>query len=145
VIGVDEFALCRRHRYAMIITDAETGRRVAVLPDPARAVLQSWLRTSWCRGRVPRRLGHLRRGNPPCPARRGAGQRPTAPLESPLRQSPTRGPRAHRLLGHRQPAPSRWSTRVQHPRTLEKIHDLLSQGVGLLDWSRRLDLALNTV
>jgi hypothetical protein len=94
VIGVDEFALCRRHRYAMIITDAETGRRVAVLPDPARAVLQSWLRTSWCRGRVPRRLGHLRRGNPPCPARRGAGQRPTAPLESPLRQSPTRV-RAH--------------------------------------------------
>ncbi len=33
VIGVDDFALRRRHRYATIITDAETGWRVAVLPD----------------------------------------------------------------------------------------------------------------
>jgi transposase len=44
VIGVDDFALRRRHRYATIITDAETGRRVAVLPDRERATLESWLR-----------------------------------------------------------------------------------------------------
>lgn len=56
-------------------------------------------RTSWCRGRVPGRLGHPRRGHPPRPAPRGAGQRPMAPLAQPLRQNPARGPRARRLLG----------------------------------------------
>ncbi|GGW76465.1 hypothetical protein GCM10010350_71690 [Streptomyces galilaeus] len=44
VIGVADFALRRRHRYATIITDAETGRRLAVLPDRERATLESWLR-----------------------------------------------------------------------------------------------------
>ncbi len=44
VIGVDEFALRRRHRYATIITDAETSRRVEVLPDREAATLESRLR-----------------------------------------------------------------------------------------------------
>jgi hypothetical protein len=79
----------------------------------------------------------------PCPTRCGSAADGTSGEPSATKSNS--GPRAHRLLGHRQPAPSQWSTRVQHPRTLEKIHDLLSQGVGLLDWSRRLDLALNTV
>ncbi len=77
-------------------------------------------RTPWCRGRVPGRLGHLRRGCPPCPARRGAGQRSMAPLAKSLRQSPARSPRARRMLGHHQPAPPRRSTRADHPRTLEQ-------------------------
>jgi transposase len=33
VIGVDDFALRRRHRDATIIIDAESGRRVDALPD----------------------------------------------------------------------------------------------------------------
>jgi transposase len=44
VIGVDDFALRRRHRYATIVVDAETGRRVAVLPGRDAATLESWLR-----------------------------------------------------------------------------------------------------
>ncbi len=43
-IGVDDFALRRRHRYATIITDARTGRRVAVLPGCDATVLEFWLR-----------------------------------------------------------------------------------------------------
>src|SRR4051812_743622 len=40
VIGVDDFALRRRHRYATIIIDAETGQRVAVLPGRDAATLE---------------------------------------------------------------------------------------------------------
>ena len=44
VIGVDDFALRRRHRYATIIVNAETGERVDVLPDREAATLEAWLR-----------------------------------------------------------------------------------------------------
>lgn len=44
VIGVGDFALRRRHCYATIVTDAETGRRLAVLPGREKATPESWLR-----------------------------------------------------------------------------------------------------
>lgn len=44
VIAMDDFAPRRRHRYATITTDAETGRRVAVLPDREATTFESWLR-----------------------------------------------------------------------------------------------------
>ena len=44
VLGVDDFALRRRHRYAKIIIDAETGERIDVLPDRSGKTLTSWLR-----------------------------------------------------------------------------------------------------
>jgi transposase len=64
VLGVDDFAIKRRHRYTTILTDAETGERSDVLPGYGADALETWLRTHH-RGpdRLPRRVGRLRRGN----------------------------------------------------------------------------------
>jgi hypothetical protein len=44
VIGVDDFALRKRQRYATVIIDAVTGDRVDVLADRTAATLETWLR-----------------------------------------------------------------------------------------------------
>ncbi|MEU7473037.1 transposase [Streptomyces sp. NPDC044984] len=44
VAGIDEFALLKRHRYATIIIDADSGQRVDVLPDRRAATVTAWLR-----------------------------------------------------------------------------------------------------
>ncbi|WP_460466011.1 transposase family protein, partial [Amycolatopsis acidiphila] len=44
VIGVDDFALRKRQRYATVIINAETGERVEVLPGRTAEVLEAWLR-----------------------------------------------------------------------------------------------------
>ncbi|GAA1698079.1 hypothetical protein GCM10009680_42820 [Streptomyces yatensis] len=146
MIGVDDFALRRRHRYATIITDAETGRRVAVLPDRDAATLESWLREHpgvevVCRDGSATYAEAVRRVLPDAVqvsdrwhlwrnlcdkvllevrAHAGCWATINPPRPGGVREQTTRG---------------RWN----------KVHDLLGQGVGLLDCSRRLDVALNTV
>ena len=44
MIGVDDVALRRRHSYATIIINAETGERIEVLPGREAATLEAWLR-----------------------------------------------------------------------------------------------------
>nr|WP_258037950.1 MULTISPECIES: ISAzo13 family transposase [unclassified Streptomyces] len=44
VLGIDDFALKGRHRYATVIIDAETGEGIDVLPDRTAQTLTTWPR-----------------------------------------------------------------------------------------------------
>ncbi|MGW2370697.1 transposase [Streptomyces sp. NPDC001667] len=44
MLGIDEFALLKGHRYATILIDAESGRRVEVLPGRRMEMVTAWLR-----------------------------------------------------------------------------------------------------
>ncbi|MFE1290056.1 ISL3 family transposase [Streptomyces sp. NPDC058751] len=44
VVGIDEFALRKGHRYATIITNADTGERIEVLPDRPKQTVTTWVR-----------------------------------------------------------------------------------------------------
>lgn len=145
VLGVDDFALRRRHRYATIITDAETGRRVAVLPDREAAKPESWLRKHpgvevVCRDGSATYAEAVRRTLP-----NAVQVSDRWHLWRNLCDKVLLEVRAHagcwatnnppRPGGvHEQTTRERWN----------KVHGLLKQGVSPLDCSRRLNLALNT-
>ncbi|MEU6512302.1 ISL3 family transposase [Streptomyces sp. NPDC046942] len=147
VIGVDDFALRRRHRYATVVIDAETHERIDVLPDRTADTLEAWLREHpgvevVCRDGSTTYAEAVRRALPDavqvsdrwhvwhnlCEAALSevkAHSTCWAPvLDAPLYA----GPRAQTTL-------ERW----------HQVHGLLDQGVGLLECARRLQLALNTV
>ena len=146
VIGVDDFALRRRHRYATIIIDAETGERTEVLPDREAATLEAWLRGKQeikivCRDGSATYAEAIRRALP------GAVQVSDRwHLWRNLCGKVLAEVRAHAPCWATVNPPRPGGIREQTTRERwHKIHALLSQGVGLLDCSRRLDLALNTV
>jgi transposase len=145
VLGVDDFALRKRCRYATVLIDALTRRRVDVLPDRTADTLQAWLRAHpgvevVCRDGSGAYAEAIRRALPDavrvsdrwhlwhglCQAvtKEVAGHSACWAKATP----PQDGPRA-------QTTAQRW----------RQVHDLLDQGVGLLECARRLKLALNTV
>jgi transposase len=147
VIGVDDFALRRRHRYATVVIDAETHERIDVLPDRTADTLEAWLREHpgievVCRDGSATYAQAIRRALPDavqvadrwhlwhnlCDAALSEVKAHSTCWATVLDTPIYDGPRAQTTL-------ERW----------HQVHGLLDQGVGLLECARRLQLALNTV
>nr|WP_107081879.1 ISL3 family transposase [Streptomyces sp. SBT349] len=146
VIGVDDFALRRRHRYATIIIDVETGQRVEVLPDREATTLEAWLRGKTgievvCRDGSASYAEAIRRALPDAVQVSDRWHLWRNLCEKVLAEVRVHAPcwatvNPPRPGGvHEQTTRERW----------RKVHALLDSGVGLLDCSRRLGLALNTI
>ncbi|MGX1977191.1 ISL3 family transposase [Streptomyces kronopolitis] len=146
VIGVDDFALRRRHRYATIVINAETGQRIEVLPDREAATLEAWLRGQReievvCRDGSATYAEAIRRALPDAVQVSDRWH-----LFRNLCDKVLAEVRAHAPCWVTVNPPRPGGVREQTTRERwHKIHQLLDQGVGLLDCSRRLGLALNTV
>ena len=150
VLSVDDVALRRGHRYATVLIDAVTHRRVDVLPDRKAATLTTWLREHpgaeiVCRDGSAAYAEAIRQGAPEAVQvsdrwhlwhNLGGAVEKTVIAHSTLlaaaQSSPQPGP-AVRPIDER--------TRTRHA----AVHELLDQGVGLLECARRLGWALNTV
>jgi hypothetical protein len=145
VLGIDDFALRRGLVYATILIDAETGRRVDVLEGRTADVVEGWLREH---------------PGVEVVTRDGSGAYGEA-VRSALPDVVQCGDRWHlwHLLGEAaakevaahsacwaEGAPLPEGKRAETTRERwQQVHDLRSKGAGLLDCSRRLGLALNTV
>jgi hypothetical protein len=147
VLGVDDFALRRRHTYATVFINAETGQRVDVVVGRDAAVVRDWLNAhpgveivcrdgsatyaQGIREALPHAVQvadrwHLWRGL--CEA----VKKETAAHAACWGATQAAGMRTGKLA---ETTGQRWT----------QVHDLLDAGVGLLDISRRLGIALNTV
>ena len=142
---MDDFALRRGSVYATVLIDAQTGRRVDVVPGRTADAAEKWLRGhpgvevvcrdgSGAYGEAVRRVlpgavqagdrWHLWHGLGEAVRKEVAAHSACWAKAGPLQS----GKRAETTL-------ERW----------QQVHELRAQNVGLLDCARRLDLSLNTV
>ena len=145
VIGVDDFALRKRQRYATVIIDADTGERVDVLPDRTAGTLEAWLREHpgvqvVCRDGSGAYAEAIRRALPDAMQVADRWHVWHGLAEAVLKEVA-----AHSMCWGKAGPPPREGKRAATTRQRwQQVHDLLGRGVGLLEVSRRLNLALNT-
>jgi transposase len=146
VIGVDDFALRKRQSYATVIIDAVTGDRVDVLADRKADTLEAWLREHphvrvVCRDGSGAYAEAIRRALPDAVQVTDRWH-----LWHNLAEAVLKEVAAHSACWGKTGPPPREGKRAATTRERwRQVHDLLDHGVGLLEVSRRLNLALNTV
>ncbi|MFI6598678.1 ISL3 family transposase [Nonomuraea sp. NPDC050536] len=146
VLGVDDFALRRRHRYATVLIDAETRQRIDVLPGRTADVLEAWLRAHpgvqiVCRDGSGTYAEAIRRALPDAIQ---VGDR--WHLWHNFGEAVLKEVAGHSACWAKAGPPLQDGKRAQTTRERwHQVHDLLGKGVGLLECARRLNLGLNTV
>ncbi|MYS81906.1 ISL3 family transposase [Streptomyces sp. SID5474] len=146
VLGVDDFALRRGHRYATVLIDAETRERIDVLPDRTADTLETWLRDHSgveivCRDGSGAYAEAIRRALPDAVRVGDRRHIRKNPAEAALKEVA-----AHSACWGKAGPPPRTGKRARTNRERwHHVHDLLDRGVGLLECARRLNLAPNTV
>jgi transposase len=146
VLGVDDFSLRRSRTYATVVIDAETRRRIDVLPDRRSDTLAAWLREHpgveiVCRDGAAGYADAIRQALPDALQVSDRWHiwhnfAEAARKEVAVHSGCWAGSsRVRKLDGGTTTTLARW----------HQVHDLLDAGVGLGECARRLNLALNTV
>jgi transposase len=145
VLGIDDFALRRGLAYATVLIDAETGRRVDVVPGRTTDAAEAWLRDH-PGAEVLCRDGSGAYGEAARRALPGAVQVSDRwHLWHLLGEAARKEVLAHSACWAKG-TPMQEGKRAETTRERwQQVHDLRSKGVGLLDCARRLNLTLNTV
>ncbi|WP_455569519.1 ISL3 family transposase [Streptomyces violascens] len=146
VLGIDEFALRRGKRYATILIDAESGQRIDVLPDRTMESVTAWLREHRgveiaCRDGASDFAQAITDADPAI-----AQCMDRWHLWRGLAEAAWKEVAAHSACWAKIGPPVSDGRRAATTRERwHQVHQLLDAGVGLLDCSRRLNLAMNTV
>jgi transposase len=145
VLSVDDFALRRGRRYATLLIDAVTHRRVEVLPDRKADTLAAWLREHpavqvVCRDGSAAYAEAIRTGAPQA-VQVSDRWHLWANLAKAVEKTVVAHSGCWRDGPVRPDQPLDERTRERH----RAVHALLDQGYGLLECARRLGWALNTV
>lgn len=146
VLGVDDFALRRRHDYATVLIDAETRERIDVLPGREADTLEAWLRARpgievVCRDGSAAYAEAIRRALPAAVQVTDRWH-----LWHNLAEAVRKEVAAHSTCWAKTgPPPTQGEQAATTRERWHQVHDLRSRGVGLLEVARRLNLALNTV
>ncbi|MEU8271605.1 ISL3 family transposase [Sphaerisporangium sp. NPDC049002] len=146
VLGVDDFALRRRHRYATVLIDAQTRERIDVLPGRTADVLEAWLRAHpgvqvVCRDGSGAYAEAVRRALP-----QAVQVTDRWHLWHGLGEAVAKEVAGHSACWAKAGPPIQDGKRAKTTRERwHQVHDLLGKGVGLLECARRLNVSLNTV
>jgi transposase len=145
VLGVDDFAIRRGRKYATVLIDAVTHRRLDVLPDRKAATLAAWLRQHpgieiVCRDGSAAYAEAIRQAAP-----KAVQASDRWHLWHNLATAVEKCVVAHSASWNTTPRAPDSALNARTRKRHAAVHALLAQGVGLLECARRLGWALNTI